>query len=78
MVRSRVRKKFFTSCCVSVLPPCSSAPLLTLTHIARAMPFGETPWCESKFWSSTAISVRISNGGTSDTRTRMRSSLCAG
>ena len=42
-VRSRVRYKFLTSCCVNVLPPCANRPANTLFTSARIMPVIEIP-----------------------------------
>ena len=42
-VRSGERKRFFASCWVRVLPPCTTAAARTFAHAARAIEIGEIP-----------------------------------
>ena len=42
-VRSGERKRFFASCWVRVLPPCTTAAARRFAQAARAMEIGEIP-----------------------------------
>ena len=77
-VRSDERKRFFASCWVRVLPPCTTAAARRFAQAARAMEIGESPWCSKNRWSSTATSPATSTGGASWSRTITRSSWWPG
>ena len=61
MVRSWHRTRFFTSCCVMVLPP----PRVPSEPIARSNPRRSTPRCSKKRWSSVATMAWYTAGATS-------------
>ena len=60
-VRSDESTKFFTSCCVMVLPP----PRFPRLPTARASPRASTPECWKKRWSSVATMACHTAGATS-------------
>mmetsp|Transcript_14853 Transcript_14853/g.53409 ORF Transcript_14853/g.53409 Transcript_14853/m.53409 type:complete len:221 (+) Transcript_14853:1286-1948(+) len=61
IVRSWHSTRFFTSCCVIVLPP----PIFPIDPIARVSPRTSTPLCLKNRWSSDATTACHTAGDTS-------------
>ena len=60
---SGVKKRFFASCCVIVLPPCTIFLAFKFTYVALIIPFKSTPICEKNLLSSVTITAFIKSLG---------------